>query len=250
MPTPNERRPVPESVEIPELPTGMQSWADFVTKLDPTHTVRYGRRELIIEPVTDGHSAARSLKGYRYSAKGSEWIDEAHGRPGDWRREWIVIAVSELDPFFVDTSKPDLPMYTAHADASSWKPRKAKTSLAAFIAALKVKAPVVYAPYVPPEPLPRNTSVTVLDWGTRRDELQSVLIRAWPNFFQPHILARREQTPAVIMRATYRDLAENMLDCLTHFGARGELGPAIPRPARPAPGTVTSQPSTAGPDSR
>lgn len=233
MPTPIEKRPTPGHVEIPDLPAGMSAWADFVTHLDPTYTVRRGGWDIIVEHVVDGRTAARALRGIRYSGRSDEWTDEAQGRRGDWHREWIVIALSEGDPYFVDISREELPVYKAPHGAGSWKARKVKPTLAEFISSMTVKPPVEYPPYEFPQPYPKDSSVSVLDWGPRKEELHARLIAWQPGFFQPHSLARRAQTPTVLIRNATRPFAEALITTLEHFGASGEIGPAMPRPPRP-----------------
>lgn len=57
---------------------------------------------------------------------------------GDWKREWIVIGydTSLGDPYFVDTSKEQFPVYTAMHGQGSWDPSSVSPTLRNFLSSL------------------------------------------------------------------------------------------------------------------
>ena len=58
---------------------------------------------------------------------------------GDWKREWIVIGqeISCGDPIFVDSSVPNVPVYTAIHGTGTWEPTLISKSYLGFIEILK-----------------------------------------------------------------------------------------------------------------
>jgi len=137
MATPKHLRPVPGNVEIPELPEAMEVWFDLVRRAEGREAF-WRRREIVLPVVIDGHSAARALATFRYARTGQDWIDEAGTGKGQWRREWIVIAEHEGDPFIADISKPGVPVLLAEHGLGHWKPRRVHRRIAAFAKSIKI----------------------------------------------------------------------------------------------------------------
>lgn len=59
------------------------------------------------------------------------WSDKRRAREC-WRGRWIVIAHTQDDPYFVDASKPELPLYTDTHGFGAWRPRLVASSLSGF----------------------------------------------------------------------------------------------------------------------
>lgn len=59
--------------------------------------------------------------------------------PGDWRPEWLVIGVEDLngDPVFVDLSSEEMPAYTATHGQGYWSPKLVASTFTGFVCALE-----------------------------------------------------------------------------------------------------------------
>ena len=70
--------------------------------------------------------------GYSVHSDGS---DLSGSGEGDWQKSWVVIGIdTEVgDPFFVDTSEPSLPVYTAMHGMGEWSAELVSTSLSSFL---------------------------------------------------------------------------------------------------------------------
>ena len=73
--------------------------------------------------------------GYSRHPDGTELSGE---ESGDWLKEWIVIGTdTEIgDPFFVDSSDPELPVFTAMHGCGEWESETVSVSLPAFLKSL------------------------------------------------------------------------------------------------------------------
>lgn len=234
MPTPIHLRQVPDHVEIPELPKAMDAWFELV-KRSVDKVTRWKRQEIDIDYVVDGLSAAHALSGYRYSRRNGRWTDEAGDEPGQWRREWIVIAMCEGDPFIADISRPSIPVLLAEHGIGEWKPKQVHRRLRGFIKAIKVTEPRPVPEYVPSEPYPRDSSLSVLDWGPEREKLIAALVERHSYLYQPHMFRNKIDTPVVLTRRMTRWSAEQVRQIISNHGGKAEIGPAIPKqPKSPA----------------
>lgn len=75
-------------------------------------------------------------EGYRWNPV--EECSLITGSPGAWEENWYVIAQNALgDPFFVDVSTAECPVFTAMHGAGCWEPIKLADSLAEFIEIFK-----------------------------------------------------------------------------------------------------------------
>jgi hypothetical protein len=62
----------------------------------------------------------------------------ATGKPGDWKKEWLVIGSDDLgDPFIVDTATEELKVLTAMHGEGEWDPIIISASLDSFGQILK-----------------------------------------------------------------------------------------------------------------
>lgn len=54
---------------------------------------------------------------------------------GAWQPDWLVIGTDHFlgDPYFVDLSQPDMPVFTAVHGAGKWDPQPVADSLRAFL---------------------------------------------------------------------------------------------------------------------
>lgn len=70
--------------------------------------------------------------GYATDAQGRD-LTKAEG---GWHSEWLVIGTDYFlgDPYFVDLSHPDMPVFTAMHGAGRWDPEPVADSLRAFLA--------------------------------------------------------------------------------------------------------------------
>ncbi|MCL1036105.1 hypothetical protein L2750_02905 [Shewanella submarina] len=70
--------------------------------------------------------------GYSRHPDGSDLTGTGEG---DWQPGWVVVARDTQlgDPFFVDTTQPQLPVYTAMHGMGSWSADEVATSLEAFL---------------------------------------------------------------------------------------------------------------------
>lgn len=69
--------------------------------------------------------------GYATDAEGR---DLTSGQ-GSWQSEWLVIGTDYFvgDPYFVDLSRPELPVFTAIHGAGKWDPQPVADSLRTFL---------------------------------------------------------------------------------------------------------------------
>ena len=207
----------------------MAPWLEFVRNR-PRGVVSWRGGWIDDFPIVDGLSAAHGLAGYRYHRSGREWIDTAGDGPGDWRREWIVLASTNADPFIADLSRSSIPILLAPHDAREWRPQLVHRSIGAFVRALRVVDLDALVPDTPPLQAPADCSVTVLDWGGSRLRIIGELTRNFPHLYQMRMFVRRRvETPAILARHTTRPHAEAVLGLLDAYGAVGEIGPAVPR---------------------
>lgn len=74
--------------------------------------------------------------GYRVNPDGTNLTGT---KEGDWLPTWYTIGRDTTvgDPFFVDTSRADYPVYTAMHGQGEWSPVLVSSSLHDFIASLK-----------------------------------------------------------------------------------------------------------------
>ena len=86
--------------------------------------------------IADETSVMDLQLGYSLHPDGSDLTGSGEG---DWLRSWVVIGTdTELgDPFFVDRSQPELPVYTAMHGVGSWDAELVSTSLESFLETLK-----------------------------------------------------------------------------------------------------------------
>ena len=105
---------------------------------------------------------------------------------GDWQKNWLVIAIdTELgDPYFVDTSLEQLPVFTAMHGEGGWQIDAVASSLNSFLACLKLL--IKHGRQTAAQFVPDETSITNPNILT---QLQSELIQAsgckdfWSLFF-------------------------------------------------------------------
>ncbi len=85
--------------------------------------------------IADEGSIKDLQLGYSVHPDGS---DLSGTNEGDWRKSWVVIGTdTEVgDPFFVDTSEPSLPVYTAMHGMGEWSAELVSTSLTSFLEVL------------------------------------------------------------------------------------------------------------------
>jgi hypothetical protein len=80
--------------------------------------------------------------GYAVSDEGTSLVT---GKDGDWKKSWVVVAVSTLfgDPYFLDVSKldaeGDCPVYAGQkTEKGTWKTTLAASSFASFVNILAI----------------------------------------------------------------------------------------------------------------
>lgn len=74
--------------------------------------------------------------GYRVHPDGSDLTGDDSG---DWKSTWYVIGRDTTvgDPFFVDLSSDDLPVYTAMHGTGRWDPDQVSDTFAGFLSSLQ-----------------------------------------------------------------------------------------------------------------
>jgi hypothetical protein len=74
--------------------------------------------------------------GYAINSEGKSLCGK---KPSQWKEHWIVIGKDETegDPIFVDTSKPELPVFTAEHGTGVWEPFMIADSLEGFSVIIK-----------------------------------------------------------------------------------------------------------------
>lgn len=79
---------------------------------------------------------AKAQNGYARHPNGTSLTGE---KPGDWKKEWLVFGRDTQlgDPYFVDTSAGDLPVYSAMHGMGKWEPLDVCPTLKGFLAALR-----------------------------------------------------------------------------------------------------------------
>lgn len=104
--------------------------------------------------------AAPELERAQVGFRGTRPGDDSFVAPHGWRRNWLVIAYDNGDPYFLDVAKRtpsgDCPVWTAMHGTGTWEPTLAAASLAQFIRILCVWVHYVvphYDPQNPDEPL-------------------------------------------------------------------------------------------------
>ena len=102
------------------------------------HEVSFGLRDLRLYGPAELDSAQL---GFRDDGEGNDLTGTSEG---DWRPEWFVVAHEGVfgDPIFVDTSRPELPIYTAMHGEGDWVPEQIADSFDGFVAALMAVAAV------------------------------------------------------------------------------------------------------------
>lgn len=90
----------------------------------------------------------------RFLAEGHRDIalDDAGRLKAGWRGHWIIIARAGSDPYAVDASKPDLPVFTDTHGVGAWQPKQVASSLAGFIDSCARWVDLFVAPGLSPEP--------------------------------------------------------------------------------------------------
>lgn len=85
--------------------------------------------EVTLVPPSDLDAAQ---VGYATDAQGRD-LTSGEGR---WQPQWLVIGTDFFlgDPYFVDLSRPDLPVFTAMHGAGKWDPEPVAKSLQDFLA--------------------------------------------------------------------------------------------------------------------
>lgn len=85
-------------------------------------------------------SAEKLVEGQVGYAVGEDGASLVTGKEGDWKKSWVVVAVSTLfgDPYFLDVSKldaeGDCPVYAGQkTERGTWKFTLAASSFASFI---------------------------------------------------------------------------------------------------------------------
>jgi hypothetical protein len=123
--------------------------------------------------------------GYSVGDAGEDFTGE---NPGDWKRSWLVIAYEDSlgDPLFIDSSTPELPVFTAAHGEGEWNPTLVASSLSGFIEALKEVERVSKGRSNPIEaernPLPDSERQRVL---SKIAELNgSSSLEFWENWFE------------------------------------------------------------------
>jgi hypothetical protein len=85
-------------------------------------------------------SAEKLVEGQVGYAVGEDGASLVTGKEGDWKKSWVVVAVSTLfgDPYFLDVSKldaeGDCPVYAGQkTERGTWKFKLAASSFASFV---------------------------------------------------------------------------------------------------------------------
>ncbi len=107
----------------------------FLTKADPVE----------VETVTPVEkvrilSAGKLREGQVGFAVGEDGVTKVTGKDGDWKKSWVVVAISTLfgDPYFLDVSKldaeGDCPVYVGQkTEKGTWRTTLAASSFASFV---------------------------------------------------------------------------------------------------------------------
>lgn len=92
-----------------------------------------------VEDISIGNSELRFVKATSIEEVQLDYRKCPHGqsftgkKPGDWKKNWIVIAKDDLgEPIFVDCAHCDLPVYTAPDWETHWKEIRIASSLGNF----------------------------------------------------------------------------------------------------------------------
>ena len=111
--------------------------------------------------------AAPELERAQVGFRGARPGDESFVAPHSWRRNWVVIAYDNGDPYFLDVGKQnpdgDGPVWTAMHGTGTWEPTLAASSLAQFLRILRV-----WVYYVVPHHDPQNPDEPLDDAHLRR----------------------------------------------------------------------------------
>ncbi|TAA47602.1 hypothetical protein [Corallincola spongiicola] len=120
---------------------------------------------------------------------GTEGEDLTGPEEGDRKKSWVVIGTdTELgDPFFVDVSEPNMPVYTAMHGVGDWYENQVATSLDSFLAALSVlksKCSENSSLIVPNE----NSITSISELAQLELELSKIsgTDDFWPEFFEQY----------------------------------------------------------------
>ncbi len=99
----------------------------------PLEKVSFGYQTVTLFPADELEEAQ---VGYSLGESGEDFTGE---NAGDWKRSWLVIAYEDSlgEPFFVDLSAQELPVYTAAHGEGVWNPMMVASSFTGFIEALK-----------------------------------------------------------------------------------------------------------------
>lgn len=98
----------------------------------PFRVVALGYRSVILHTEEELQYAQH---GYSIGDGGTPLTGDT---PGDWRKNWLVIGYEDEcgDPIFIDSTRRELPVYTARHGEGDWVPTLIATSFANFIKAL------------------------------------------------------------------------------------------------------------------
>lgn len=108
---------------------------------------------------------------------------------GDWLKSWVVIGTdTEVgDPFFVDTSDPALPVYTAMHGMGEWSPERVCNSLVSFLEILSYLKSISNQDFARIDP----DENTITDPSKLSDIEKKICDLSgdkhyWQNFFEQH----------------------------------------------------------------
>src|SRR5512139_2763338 len=125
--------------------------------------------------------------GYSRHPDGTDLTGEAEG---DWKREWVVIGYDTNlgDPYFVDTSSEQLPVYTAMHGMGAWQPNSVSPGTESFLSSLKY----LRVQSTQDDSLIEPTSSTITDRRQLKSlEREMSSLNAghefWGSFFERHV---------------------------------------------------------------
>lgn len=124
--------------------------------------------------------------GYSVHPNGS---DLSGPNEGDWQKSWVVIGTdTEVgDPFFVDTSEPSLPVYTAMHGMGEWSAELVSTSLYSFLEVLCYLNDISRQDFARIDP-DENTITDPKELAAIKIKLQDISGEKyyWQNFIEQH----------------------------------------------------------------
>ncbi len=90
--------------------------------------------------ITSEEELNAAQLGFGVNESGQPIANTASNNIGDWQTAWLVFARdTELgDPYFVDTLKPELPVYTGFLGDNGWEEELVASSIEAYVLCMQL----------------------------------------------------------------------------------------------------------------